>query len=114
FPRTNPRTNPRANRRANSRANSRDFFRAFSKPPSRVPWALPRQSSPDGLGVGVTQWTVPPQPPPPGGWRPPIRAGKVFLGIGLAILGHLVIVGATVLAVYATKEANSPLIISLF
>jgi hypothetical protein len=63
----------------------------------------------------VSQWTVPPPPLPlPGGRpRPPIRTGKVFLGIGLAILGHLVVIGAIVLVAYVSQDLNASLIVGL-
>jgi hypothetical protein len=40
------------------------------------------------------QWTTPAPPPGNGGQR--FRAGRVWAGIGLAILGHLLIIGLAV------------------
>ena len=40
-------------------------------------------------------WTVPTPPPPPGGDRP-IRGSRVALGIGLALLGHLITVALAI------------------
>lgn len=40
-------------------------------------------------------WTVPPSPPSPGGDRP-IRGSRVALGIGLALLGHLVTIALAI------------------
>jgi hypothetical protein len=40
-------------------------------------------------------WTAPPPPAPPAGSRP-IRAGRVWAGIGLAVLGHLAVVGCVI------------------
>jgi hypothetical protein len=50
-----------------------------------------------------SQWTVP--PPPPSGDRP-ILGRRVAAGIGIAIGGHLLTIGITVLAAYV--EAQSP------
>ena len=50
-------------------------------------------------------WSVPPPPPPPGPNRP-IRTGRVFAGIGLAVLGQVVAVGLGILAVYLGARSS--------
>lgn len=48
-------------------------------------------------------WTVPPPPPSPGGDRP-IRGSRVTLGIGLALLGHLVTVALAIPSFTSSDE----------
>jgi hypothetical protein len=50
-------------------------------------------------------WTVPPPPLPPGPERP-IRAKRVFAGIGLAVLGQVVAVGLGILAIYLGARSS--------
>ena len=51
-------------------------------------------------------WTVPPPPPPPRGPERPIRTGRVFAGIGLAVAGQVVAVGLGILAVYLGAQSS--------
>ena len=53
----------------------------------------------------MTQWTVPPPPPQPGG--KPIRTGKVWAGIGLAIAAHVVSVVLMVVLAFAMPGSDA-------
>jgi hypothetical protein len=53
-----------------------------------------------------SQWTVP-QPPPRPGDRP-ILGRRVAIGVGIAIGGHLLTIGITVLAAYVAAQSPEP------